>query len=134
MLYVSGASMSISVSTFLVLLKKLVPLLEEVIIKDRSVREFLTDNRLPLMMLGIIIVLSTSLVNTRHKLYVARTDNPSQIVNSYKVPLAPFEPKGTEPLPPTPTPRKPTEEKGSVVTGREDDDLRKLIRERLSEN
>lgn len=123
-----------SMSMFIVFLKKLIPLLEEVIVKDRSTLEFLIDNKLPLLMLGIIIVLSTSLVNTRHKLYIARTDTPSQVVNSYKIPLGPFEPKGIEPRPPTPPPRKPTEEKGSAVTGRDDDDLRKLIRERLSEN
>lgn len=107
------------------LIGKLIPLMQEVILGDRTIARFVYEHILYLFLLGIITTLSVTLYNTRYEL-----KEITKLVEDGPIPTTPIPDKEPiSPLTPTPTPPTP---KDPVKAIRTTVDTRSLIRSRLA--
>lgn len=125
---------------FLKLFTKIVPLLQEIILGDRSLFGFLYDHALSILLLSIIIVLSFSLVSVKQELKLVNLEIRNQhllptieneILFTPINPTPPFTPKIPKPNP-VPLPSNPPAVDNKVI--RSNNDTRNIIRDRLVED
>lgn len=112
-----------------IILSKGVPLLIEMILKDKNAMEFLSANKTLIAMLMIVIVLSVSLVQVRHQLYVLQ--NTPVVIKREVAPVKPTPPpiQLTDPPKPPDCPN-PVKKKETIL---QRETSRELIKRRLEE-
>lgn len=81
----SGLTISLF-KLFILLVTKGFPLLGEVLLKDRSLLEFLGQNKTLIIMLMLVVVLSVSLFSVRYKLEILTKDSKDTIVKTPTTP------------------------------------------------
>lgn len=110
------------------MISKLIPLLQEVILGDRTIFRFIYEHFLYLFLLFIITLLAISLYNTRYEL--RQVSKALDIDHVLEVPIVTTV-VGDVPITPIPSIPKP-KEKTTVI--RNPVDTRSLIRSRLTKD
>lgn len=114
-------------------LSKFRPLLEEVILNDKTLMEYLKSNKYHLFLLAIVFTLAIALINARQRAHVVESSNtigqPSIVLD--KAVESTMELIHNRPIDPNDSIPKPEDD---VVLPRKETPLRKLIKDRLLEN